>query len=196
MTDKHAYIPTVSSVMPHPSVKLTSPSRNASLSLVRSRSGRADRAALEVRTMQGFRTVFGAARKLAAEVRRIAKLSSSQLWALSEVAGQSGITVNGLAERMALHQTTTSNLVNMLVERKLVRRLRDVDDQRVVHLQATGEGRRMLSRVPAPHCGILVDALKRMPAEELRALGTSLRGLVAKIRTPAPAADGQPLLGE
>jgi DNA-binding MarR family transcriptional regulator len=119
--------------------------------------------------MQGFRTVFGAARKLDAEVRRIAKLSSSQLWALSEVAGQSGITVNGLAERMALHQTTTSNLVNMLVERKLIRRVRDVDDQRIVHLQATGEGRRMLNRVPAPHCGIRVDALKRMPAEELRA---------------------------
>ncbi len=140
--------------------------------------------------------MFGAARKLDAEVRRIAKLSSSQLWALSEVAGQEGITVNGLAERMALHQTTTSNLVNMLVERKLVRRARDADDQRIVHLQATGEGRRMLHRVPVPHCGVLVDALKRMPAEELRVLGASLRALVAKIRTPAPAAGGQPLLGE
>jgi MarR family transcriptional regulator, organic hydroperoxide resistance regulator len=140
--------------------------------------------------------VFAAARSLDAEVRRIARLSSSQLWALCEIGGQSGITVNGLSERMALHQTTTSNLVNTLVERKLIRRARDADDQRIVHLQVTGEGRRMLQRVPVPHCGILVDALKRMPAEELRTLGTSLRWLVASIRTAAPTADGQPLLGE
>lgn len=176
--------------------KLKSPPRTRAASLVRSRLGRADRADLEILALQGFRTVFGAARSMDVEVRHIARLSSSQLWALSEIAAQNGVTVNGLAERMALHQTTTSNLVNLLVTRKLIRRARDTEDQRIVHLHVTSEGKRILRKVPPPHSGVLVDALKRMPPEELRALGTALRGLVTQIRSLAPTAGGETLLGE
>jgi DNA-binding MarR family transcriptional regulator len=164
--------------------------------LVRPKSARADRAELEMGTLQGFRTVFGAARSQDAEVRRIAKLSASQLWALAEIAGQNGMTVNGLAERMALHQTTASNLVNALVARKMIRRARDAKDQRVVHLHATAEGRRTLARVPPPHFVILVDALKRMPANELRILAGALRGLVRRMQSAAPTAGGETLMGD
>jgi DNA-binding MarR family transcriptional regulator len=149
-----------------------------------------------MRTLQGFRTVFGAARGQDAEVRRIAKLSTSQLWALSEITARNGMTVNGLAERMALHQTTASNLVNALVERKLIRRARDADDQRIVHLHVTGEGRRVLRRAPGPHCGLLADALKRMSPDQLTALDRALRGLVAVMEGVAPNASGETLFGE
>lgn len=177
------------------SAKLKTVSRRRPAALVRPRSGRTDRTDLEMRALQGFRRVFGAARNMDVEVRRTARLSSSQLWALSEIAGQTGLTVNGLAERMALHQTTASNLVNLLVTRKLIQRARDAEDQRIVHLHVTAEGKRVLRRVPPPHSGILVDALKRMPPDELRTLGAALRGLVALIRL-APTASGETLLGE
>jgi DNA-binding MarR family transcriptional regulator len=77
-----------------------------------------------MRILQGFRTVSGAARSWDAEVQRIAMRSGSQLWALSESSVQEGMTVNGLAERMAFHETTASMLVNVLVERELIRRAR------------------------------------------------------------------------
>jgi DNA-binding MarR family transcriptional regulator len=149
-----------------------------------------------MRALQGFRTVFGAARSQDAEVRRIARLSTSQLWALSEISAQDGMTVNGLAERMALHQTTASNLVNALVERKLIRRARDRDDQRIVHLHVMSEGRRMLQRAPGPHCGLLVDGLKRLPSDELARLSQALEGLVTMVQSAAPAARGETLLGD
>ena len=104
--------------------------------------------------------------------------------------------MNGLAERMALHQTTTSNLVNKLVERRLIRRARDAGDQRIVHLHALAEGRRMLQRLPQPHSGILVDALKHMPSNELQTLGSALRALVMRLQGAAPTASWETLLGE
>src|ERR1700753_3969648 len=71
------------------------------------------RTPLELRTLQFFRTVFGSARTHDLEVRKTAGISGSQLWALSEIAGSplsDGLTVNGLSEQMALHQTTAGTL--------------------------------------------------------------------------------------
>ena len=100
--------------------------------------------------------------------------------------------MNGLAERMALHQTIASNLVNSLVERKLIRRVRETCDRRIVQLNATAEGRRMLQRAPPPHSGILVDSLKRMPSNELQTLGVALRGLVAQSKVWLPPQAASP----
>jgi DNA-binding MarR family transcriptional regulator len=182
--------------MPRQSTEHESVSRRRRYGPVRPRSGRADRAELEIRTLQAFRIVFGAARSQDTQARRIARLSASQLWALSEIAAQTGMTVNGLAERMALHQTTASNLVNALVERKLTRRVRDADDQRIVHLYVSAEGRRVLQRVPLPHSGILMDTLRQIPPPQLRALGAALQGLVARFRGAAPGASLHTLLDE
>ncbi|MEP7245484.1 MAG: helix-turn-helix domain-containing protein, partial [Gammaproteobacteria bacterium] len=77
--------------------------------------------ALALETLQEFRTIFASARHHDADVRRISGISGSQVWALSEIARSGGMRVNDLSERMALHQTTASNLINALVERKLIR---------------------------------------------------------------------------
>jgi DNA-binding MarR family transcriptional regulator len=154
------------------------------------------RASLELETLQAFRTIFGSARLHDAEVRRTARISGSQLWALSEIARVTGMSVNALSKCMALHQTTASNLVNALVERDLIRRIRDSGDQRVVQLHVTAEGKRMLERAPGPHAGLLVDALRRLDGIELAALRQYLQLLVAAMKRPAANAAGETLLGE
>ena len=154
------------------------------------------RAALELQTLQAFRTIFGSARIHDAEVRRTASISGSLLWALSEIAQSTGMSVNALSKRMALHQSTASNLVNTLVERKLIRRIRDGSDQRVVQLHVSTHGKRMLDRAPGPSAGLLVDALRHLKATELARLRKDLYMLVAVMKRPATAAAGQTLLGE
>jgi len=121
------------------------------------------------------------------------------LWALAEIArspGKKGITVNGLSVQMALHQTTTSNLINSLVERGLIRRERDDADQRVVHLCATAQGKQLLLRTPGPHAGLLVDALRQMDDSQLNRLSESLEWVVRCMRRPAETAAGETLMGE
>jgi len=162
-------------------------------------SARTTRTALELETLQGLRTIFGSARTHDNEVRRSAGISGSLLWALSEIAASrddSGITVNGLSAQMALHQTTTSNLINLLVERELIRRERDRVDQRIVHLKVTAAGKRVLLKTPGPHAGLLVDALRRLDSAQLSELSRSLHGVVKLMRRTAASAAGETLLGE
>jgi DNA-binding MarR family transcriptional regulator len=97
---------------------------------------------------------------------------------------------------MALHQTTASNLVNALVEQKLIRRVRHTGDQRVVQLHVTAQGKRMLERAPGPYAGLLVDALRHLEGAELKRLRQCLQLLVAVMKRPAANAAGETLLGE
>lgn len=129
-------------------------------------------------------------------MRRVAGISGSLLWALSEIADAGGISVNGLAERMAVHQTTASNILFALTERKLVRRARDVDDQRVVRLHITTEGKRTLLRAPGPYPGLLVDGLRHLDERQLARLRKDLGALLAVMRRTATSAAGETLLGE
>jgi MarR family transcriptional regulator, organic hydroperoxide resistance regulator len=160
-------------------------------------AGRAGRGiALELATLQALRLVFGSARGHDAEVRRIAGISGSLLWALAEIADAGGISVNELAERMALHQTTASNILLALTERRLVRRARDATDQRVVRLHITTEGKRTLLRAPGPYPGLLVDALRHLDQRQLRRLRKDLERLLAVMRRTSVSAAGETLLGE
>jgi DNA-binding MarR family transcriptional regulator len=146
--------------------------------------------------LQEFRMIVGSARRHDSDVRRIAGISGSQLWALSEIARTAGMRVNDLSERMALHQTTTSNLINALVERNLIRRGRDEDDQRVVRLHVTTEGKKMLLKAPGPYAGLLVDALRHLKPADLRRLNEALRVLTTVLRNASADAAGQTLIGE
>ena len=160
---------------------------------------KAGRTSLELRTLQGLRTIFGSARTHDTEVRRSTGISGSQLWALSEIAQSlhaQGITVNGLSAQMALHQTTTSNLVNSLVERGLIRRERDTADHRIVHLRATAHGKQILLQTPGPHAGLLVDALRRLDPTQLGQLSESVHWVVNLMRRTAETAAGETLMGE
>jgi DNA-binding MarR family transcriptional regulator len=159
----------------------------------------AARTALELQTLQGLRTIFGSARTHDNEVRRSAGISGSLLWALSEIArsGESGgITVNALSAQMALHQTTTSNLINLLVARRLIRRERDSADQRIVHLKATAAGKQVLLETPGPHAGLLVDALRRLDQPQLAELSRNLQWIVEVMQRTAASAAGETLMGE
>jgi DNA-binding MarR family transcriptional regulator len=171
-------------------------SRNRPVRATRKTDTAAAKAQLELGVLQELRTIFGSARRHDAEVRRIAGISGSQLWALSEVGKSAGMRVNDLSERMALHQTTASNLINALVERKLVRRDRDESDQRVVRLSITTDGKRMLLRAPGPYAGLLVDALRHLQTPELRRLKNALRVLSTVLRDAAEDAAGETLMGE
>lgn len=152
--------------------------------------------ALERETLEAFRTIFASARAYDTDVRRLAGIPGSQLWALSEIARAAGLSVNALAERMALHQTTTSNLANSLTERKLIRRVRDAADQRVVRLHVTADGKRILQRAPGPSAGLLVDALRHLDDRQLTRLRKDLKTLLNVMQRTATAAAGESFLGE
>jgi DNA-binding MarR family transcriptional regulator len=64
-----------------------------------------------------------------------------------------GLTVSGLGERLSLDSGTLTPLVKRLEAAGLVTRIRDVDDERRVHVTLTAAGRRMKQRaLKIPGC--------------------------------------------
>lgn len=151
---------------------------------------------LERQVLQGFRVIFGSARRYDKFVRRVSGIPGSLLWALSEIGRGAGMSVGDLSACMALHQTTGSNLVKALVRQGLVERARNPKDRRIVCLTVSAKGRRVLDRAPHPHAGLLADALVRLDERRLALLREGLTALVTEMRRASPKAAGETLLGE
>lgn len=143
---------------------------------------------LAIRVLAQFREVFRAAKLHFAAVQRVAGISGAQLWALSELHDEPGLRVSELTKKMSLHQSTVSNLVEKLSAAGLIRRIREDGDRRVVRLQLTGAGKKVIARAPKPARGVLPDVLAKLDKKELAKIHRSLDGLVRKMRVRAPGA--------
>lgn len=130
------------------------------------------------RVLQRFRQVFTAARAHYQQVERQVGLGGAQVWALGIVASNPGIGVGGLARALHVHQSTASNLVRNLVERGLLSTARNDTDRRTVRLHLLPAGTDLLTRVPGPFTGLLVQALDTVDARTLRRLEHDLTVLI------------------
>lgn len=135
-----------------------------------------------IAVLQQFRFIFKSAKKHFLWVEQETGISGSQLWALAQIGSAPGLRVTELARALAIHQTTASNLVDKLAKRKLIRRERKRDDQRVVQLFVTRLGNDIVSKAPKPYEGVLPDALMRLPQADLDKLDDLLKSLTRRMR--------------
>lgn len=132
--------------------------------------------------LQRFRILIRAAQRHSQWIERRSGVSGAQLWVLQELHESPGLRVGELAQRMALHQSTASNLVDRLESAGLVQRDRPAADQRVVHVFVTPKGASLLSRAPSPARGILPEALRQLDETHLSRLAGELDHLLRNIR--------------
>lgn len=133
------------------------------------------------RVLRQFRIVFNAVKSHFRQVEREAGLGGAQLWALSVVERMPGIGVTGLARELDIHQSTASNLIKALIERGLVRALRESSDRRNVALRLTAEGETLLQRAPTPFAGVLPGALASLDPATLVRLEHDLSLLIGAL---------------
>ncbi|HEY9238587.1 MAG TPA: MarR family transcriptional regulator [Burkholderiaceae bacterium] len=155
------------------------------------RRRRAAPAALDV--LELLRVVVRLADNHSARVERLTGIPGAQLWTLHEVAQGDGLSVGELAQRLRVHQTTMSNLLNRLEAAGLVRKGRSPDDQRVVHVHLAAAGRRMLTRTAEPARGLLPSVLHDMSAAQRRQVHDGLAVLVERMGGFDPALASKPL---
>jgi DNA-binding MarR family transcriptional regulator len=102
-------------------------------------------------------------------VEALAGLHSSELWALAELDVHPGLKISDLAAALSVHAATASNLLDRLQRRSLVRRERDDIDQRIVRVNLTAAGRKVLRN--ARHAWSATPAaLDCLPADSLTRL--------------------------
>lgn len=137
---------------------------------------------LQLQVLKKFRIIYGSVRQHFREVEKNCGISGSQLWIVHEVAKEPGIGVTELSERLSIHQSTCSQLVDKLVAAKLVSKERNKEDQRRVGLRLTEAAMNILQNAPGPAEGILPEALHALPESALLALDKSLVEVIGQLR--------------
>ncbi|MBK6972495.1 MAG: MarR family transcriptional regulator [Candidatus Methylophosphatis roskildensis] len=143
--------------------------------------------------LQRFRVLIRAAQRHSQWIERQSGITGAQLWALQELVESPGLRVGELAQRMALHQSTASNLLERLETAGLVRRNRSDSDQRVVLVFSTDQGSALLAAAPSPARGILPEALRNLDAASLARLARELDHLFSNVRSLDKEFGKQPL---
>ena len=149
------------------------------------KKARQDTAALVLRQ---FRQVFNAIKTHFQQVEKSAGVGGAQAWALSIVQRRPGIGVNDLASAMDVHQSTASNLVKGLVERRMLRVERSSEDRRAVQLRVLALGASVLRKAPTPFTGVLPEALAALDEATLQRLYKDLSALLAALHPDKRAA--------
>lgn len=128
--------------------------------------------------LKKLRIVIRAAQRHSSWIERQCGVSGAQLWVMQELLDRPGMRVGELAQQLAIHQTTTSNLVEALVKKAYVVKMRDQQDQRVVKLMLTEPGEAVLRGAPKPSRGLLPEALAKLDENGLLELNKGLRALI------------------
>jgi DNA-binding MarR family transcriptional regulator len=143
------------------------------------------------RVLRQFRIVFNAVKTHFRQVEKNAGMGGAQVWALSLIQSHPGLGLTDLARGMDVHQSTASNLVKTLLQRKLISTEKGEPDRRAICLYLTEDGAAALTNAPAPFSGVLPDALASLDLHTLQCLEKDLSKLIdvleadpASARTP------------
>jgi len=155
--------------------------------------GNCNKKQLPLQVLKKFRIIYGTVRQHFREIERTCGVTGSQLWVMQEVSTTPGIGISELAERLSIHQSTCSQLVEKLVARKLVSKERSKEDQRRVGLRVTEEASKLLVNAPGPAEGILPEALSALPVETMLSLDSSLEKIIQQLQIWDDRLAGKPL---
>jgi len=155
--------------------------RKKNTNVEKSNGTKGDEGPAHLATLKKLRVVIRAAQRHSAWIEKQCGVSGAQLWIMQELHESPGMRIGELVHRLAVHQTTVSNLVEDLVKRGLVQKRRDPEDQRAVRLDLAVDGMALLEKAPKPARGVLPEALKQMDAEHLLRLDQGLQGLLERI---------------
>jgi DNA-binding MarR family transcriptional regulator len=128
--------------------------------------------------VNSLRRLFKAIQEYSKAILARTGLSGPQVWALTVLEKEPGLSLGELSERLFAHPSTVSGIVDRLAERGAVLRVVDSADRRGIRLSLTALGRRILRKAPPPVQLGLRRALERMPATRLRELRYTLEEIV------------------
>ena len=96
------------------------------------------------------------------------------LLAIKGFPGRDVVTVGELAERLQLRHHSAVELLDRLMDLKLVARKQSAKDRRQIHVQLTARGEQILAKLSSAH------------EEQLRRIGPELRGLLERSGNGSP----------
>lgn len=128
--------------------------------------------------MQSLRRIIKAIQDYSQEVSNKFGITGPQLWALKTVSQSGKLSLGELSKKMYLHPSTITGVVDRLEKKGYVVRDRGQEDRRVIKVQLTTEGKRLVRKTPNPVQGKMIYGLRGLRREELNGIYDSLQKLV------------------
>ncbi len=128
--------------------------------------------------MQSLRRVFKSIQDYSQEVSNKFGITGPQLWALKTISANEKLSLGELSKRMYLHPSTITGVMDRLEKKGYVLRDRGQEDRRVIKVQLTPKGKRLVRRAPNPVQGKMIYGLRKLKKEELKSIYDSVEKLV------------------
>jgi len=131
--------------------------------------------------LDAIRRIVQVLRKNALAVEKRVGLTAAQLFVVRKLAEADGLSVNELADRTAMYQSSVSEVVNRLVAAGLVSRQRSTRDARSVELSLTEAGRALAHKAPDAVQDRVLEGLNHMSARDRKQLAKLLGQLTEEL---------------
>jgi len=122
-----------------------------------------------------FRSAFGELRCIGSERLLQRGVSPGHLHLVSMLERHGGMPMSRIADVLDISLSAATGIVDRIEERGLVERARLAEDRRVVFVQVTDQGRRLLEDVEIVRSEMLRSILGRLDLARLQALAQTLR---------------------
>ena len=128
--------------------------------------------------MQSLRQIFRAIQDYSQEVSKEFGITGPQLWALKIISADGRLSLGELTQKIYLHPSTVSGIVDRLEKKGYVSRDRGREDRRVVTVHLTPEGKKLVKKAPNPIQGKMVYGLRKLERRKLDSIYDSVQKLV------------------
>ncbi|WP_077615466.1 MarR family winged helix-turn-helix transcriptional regulator [Caenibacillus caldisaponilyticus] len=109
-------------------------------------------------------------------------ITPPQFVALQWIAEEEGITIGELSARVYMPFSTTTDMIDRLEEKGLVKRVKDERDKRLVRIHLQAKGSELIRAVIRKRQDFLAEKLEGLSAEDLRAFQAGLDHLYQEIK--------------
>lgn len=128
--------------------------------------------------IDNIRRVFQAVNEQSKRAELATGLTGPQLWTIKTIAESGPIKVSDLARKIYLHPATMVGILDRLEAHGIVVRTRSQEDRRVVQVDLTDAGRKLVANSPRVAQGMIVSGLEPLSKSRLEGIASGLAQLV------------------
>ena len=136
---------------------------------------------LDLAVLQKFRILVQEAQNHSDRIKKKTGVSGAQLWVLQEVSEQPDMTINQIAKKMAMNQSTVSTLADQLTQGGYSTQEPYIRDKRSLMVNLTPAGVKLLKKSPEPHKGLMPFILSKSSEKELLVLDKALSKMILHV---------------
>jgi DNA-binding MarR family transcriptional regulator len=127
---------------------------------------------------QSLRRIIKTIQDYSHEVSSKYGITGPQLWALKTIYQNGSLSLGELSQKMYLHPSTISGVIDRLEKKGYALRGRNQKDRRVVKVVLTTKGERLAKKSPNPVQGKMIYGLRKLKKKEIDSIYHSVQTLV------------------